>query len=82
MLESWGYSIADSQWLKDEIERQGLEKYQAGEYTLGRLNKEGQRISIRIEVPRKDTGETVSFISGWMVHPNGHIQLNTPYGGK
>ncbi len=82
MFRSWGYSIEDSQWLKEEIEKQGLEKYTAGEYTLGRLNDNGQRISIRIELPRKNQAETVSFITGWMVYPNGHIQLNTPYGGK
>lgn len=24
----------------------------------------------------------VSFVTGWMVKPNGQIKLNTPYGGK
>ena len=33
-------------------------------------------------IPRKDTGEMVSYISGWMVQQNGKIKLNTPYGGK
>lgn len=46
------------------------------------LNKDGQRISIRIEIPRKNTGEMVSFTTGWSVLPNGQIKLNTPYGGK
>ena len=49
---------------------------------LGLLNKYGQRISIRIEIPRKDKKDTVSFISGWMVWPNGKINLSTPYGGE
>ena len=49
---------------------------------MGKLDKYGQRISIRISIPRKDTGETVSYITGWMVYPNGEIQLTTPYGGK
>lgn len=64
------------------MERQALEKYLAGEYTLGKRNKDGQRISIRIEIPKKTGEGSVSFISGWMVYPNGHIQLTTPYGGK
>lgn len=81
-FESWGYSIDDSEWMKEEMEKQGLKKYIAGEYTLGKLNERGQRISIRVEIPRKDKGETVSFITGWMVYPNGYIQLTTPYGGK
>ena len=47
-----------------------------------KLDKYGQRISIRISIPRKDTGEMVSYITGWMVQQNGKIKLNTPYGGK
>ena len=47
-----------------------------------KLNKDGQRISIRIELDRKDKSEKVSFISGWMVYPNGLIHLNTPYGAE
>lgn len=82
MFNSWGYSVADSQYLKEEIEKQGLQKYIYGEYTLGKLNKDGQRINIVIEIERKDKKGTVTFVSGWMVYPNGHIQLTTPYGGK
>ena len=65
-----------------EVEKQALEKYVSGDYMLGKLNQDGQRISIRVEIPRKDKSETVSFVTGWMVYPNGHIQLTTPYGGK
>ena len=82
MFENWGYTIDDAKWLQEQIEKQALKKYIKGDYVLGKLNKDGQRISIRIEIPRKDTGISVSFITGWMVYPNGHIQLNTPYGGK
>ena len=82
MFESWGYYIGDASRLRAEVERQGLEKYIAGDYTIGLLNEYGQRISIRIEIPRKAGEGTVSFTTGWIVCPNGHIQLNTPYGGK
>ena len=44
--------------------------------------KHGQRISIRVEIPRKNKNEMVSFITGWMVRPNGLIHLNTPYGAE
>ncbi len=81
-FESWGYTIADSQWLKDEIERQATAKYVIGDYSLGVLNKYGQHINIRVEIPRKDGTGFVSFITGWTVYPNGQIKLNTPYGGK
>ena len=82
MFESWGYSIEDSAYLRDEVEKQSLEKYKAGDYELGLLNKHGQRISIRVEIPRKNENETVSFITGWMIRPNGLIHLNTPYGAE
>ena len=65
-----------------EIERQGLEKYLAGDYQLGVLNDQGQHISIRVTIIRRDTGNVVSFETGWMARPNGRIQLATPYGGK
>ena len=31
---------------------------------------------------RKNRQDDVSFITGWMVLPNGKLKLNTPYGGK
>jgi hypothetical protein len=39
LFEDWGYSIADSALLKSEIERQGLDKYTAGDYALGTRKK-------------------------------------------
>ena len=82
LFESWDYTIEDSDWLQKSIEVQALKKYINGDYNLGNLDKYGQRISIRVEIPRRDKEGTVSFITGWKVCPNGHIQLNTPYGGK
>ncbi len=79
---AWGYTLEDAAWLQAEIKRQGLETYLAGDYQLGRLNNDGQRISIRISIIRRDNGSAVSFITGWMVYPNGIIQLATPYGGN
>ncbi len=81
-FESWGYSVSDSSWLQKELERQALEKYLSGEYTLGKLDKYGQRISIRVTIPRKSGDGNVSFITGWMVYPDGKLKLTTPYGGK
>lgn len=82
MFAGWGYGAADAKWLQAEIERQALEKYRLGEYTLNKLDINGQRINIRIEIPRKDQVGVVSFTSGWMVEPKGTIRLITPYGGK
>lgn len=82
LFKEWGYTVTDAHWLQAEIERQAREKYISGEYHLGKLNDKGQRIGIRITIPRRDTETPVSFVTGWMVYPNGRIQLTTPYGGK
>lgn len=82
MFESWGYSISDSLWLKEQFEKQALEKYLSGDYQLGKLDQWGQHIDIRVEIPKKNSIGSVSFTTGWMVCPDGQIKLNTPYGGK
>ncbi len=82
LFAQWGYTVEDARWLQAEMERQALEKYLTGDYSLGKLNKDGLRLTIRIEIPRKIGEGVVSFASGWMVYPNGLIQLTTPYGGK
>lgn len=82
LFESWGYHVEDSAWLQKEFEKQALAKYIAGEYTLGILNEHGQRINIRIELPRKNGSGMVSFITGWMIRQQGKLTLNTPLGGE
>jgi len=82
LFAQWGYTVEDARWLQFEMERQAREKYCNGNYELGTLNMFGQRINIRIEIPRKDGGGTVSFLSGWMVESGGRLRLSTPYGGK
>jgi len=82
LFKEWGYTADDARWLQSEFEQQALEKYFSGDYTLGKLDKNGQRISIRITIPKKDMAGTISFVTGWMVYPNGRLQLTTPYGGK
>ena len=74
--------VLDAGWLQAEIERQAKERYIAGKYTLGKLNWNGQRISIRVIIPRRDGTGEVSFITGWMVEPGGKLRMTTPYGGK
>ena len=82
LFNEWGYYAEDASWLQAEMEKQAREKYLSGDYTLGKLNEQGQRLNIRIVLPRKNTPESVSFITGWMIMPNGKLKLNTPYGGK
>ena len=82
LFNQWGYTVTEAKWLQEEVTKQGLKKYTAGDYMLGKLDEKGQRIGIRVEIPRRDKVGSVSFITGWMVYPNGQIKLVTPYGGR
>ena len=82
LFELWGYDIMDSQYLQQEFIKQAKLAYSVGEYELGLLNEYGQRISIEIRLKKKNKNEYTTFVSGWMVYPNGRIVLTTPYGGK
>lgn len=82
LFRSWGYTVSDALWLKNEIERQGLKKYKEGNYILNKLDHNGQRINIIVTIPRKDSSGMVTFTTGWIVYPSGHIQLVTPYADK
>ena len=82
MFIKWGYDIINIEYLIQEYIRQAEEKYASGNFQFGKLNEYGQRISIAIELWRKDRKEKVEFKSGWMVYPDGNIQLTTPYGGE
>ncbi len=82
LFENWGYSIMDSEYLQKEFEKQAQLAYSTGNYELGLLNKYGQRISFEITLKKKNKNEHATFVSGWMVYPNGKIVLTTPYGAK
>ena len=75
----FGYTIEDSDALKAEFERQAKEKYISGDYILGKLNRDGQRVDINIILYTPLHGK-VTITSGWMIRPNGLITCNTPLG--
>ena len=80
LFKELGFAKEDSEYLKDEFDRQARECYLNGDYELGRLNEHGQRINITIKLKSK-TRESVSLVTGWMVRPLGKITCNTPLGG-
>ena len=64
LFKEWGYTVDDARWLQAEIERQGRERYLSGQYELGKLNMFGQRINIRVTIPRKNGFGDISFVTG------------------
>lgn len=71
-----GFTINDSNYLKEEYENQAVKKYCNSEYKLGKLDMQGQRINIDIKFVRH--GRNFVFTSGWMIRPKGEITNNTP----
>lgn len=80
LFEQLGFTDQDSEFLKSEYERQAREKYISGNYRLGKIDSNGPRMNIEINFAHPDRG-LVSFVSGWMIRPNGQITCNTPLGG-
>lgn len=81
IFEKRGFSIVDSTRLKKELERQAYNSYISGDYVLNKLDDFGQRINIEITL-KCPNGETIKFISGWLVYPNGKIINATPCRGE
>ena len=82
LFKDWGFDIIDTYYLIKELTRQAEEKYSSGDFVLGKLNEYGQRITVVVELERKDGKGKVNFGTGWMVYPDGNIKNTTPYGEK
>lgn len=76
LFERLGYTINDSEYLQKEYIDQAIKNYCDSKYTLDKLDNQGQRINIDIELIRN--GRKIIFSSGWMVRPKGSITNNTP----
>lgn len=84
VFEKLGYSSKDSEFLAKMYQEQALGKYKSGQFTLGKSDNYGQRITIDINVPGVGSyaGQSSIFQSGWMVRDNGYlITLSTPFAG-
>ncbi|MBQ7373755.1 MAG: hypothetical protein IJW64_04240 [Clostridia bacterium] len=80
LFKTLGFEKSDTGFLKREFELQAKRKYESGDYTLGKLDRYGQRINITVIITSKNERQ-VEFVSGWMIHPLGLITCNTPLGG-
>ena len=70
-----GYSIEDSDYLKDTFEKQALQQYLLGNYKLKDLDDKGQRLAIPVELNGK------KIYTGWVLHPEGLIINATIFAG-
>ncbi|MCM1194775.1 MAG: hypothetical protein NC332_02455 [Firmicutes bacterium] len=82
LFEELGYGTIDSEYLVECFCQQAQDKYSSGDFVLNKLDDYGQRININISIPSKNGKTVYTFRTGWMVYPEGEIQLVTVYGGK
>ena len=80
LFKKLGFNKEDSEYLKQEFDRQARENYLNGDYKLGKLDKFGQRIDIKIKLQSK-IRNNIELITGWMIKPLGKIVCTTPLGG-
>jgi len=78
-----GYSAKDSRRLSEMWRLQAEAKVAKGDYALGKADQHGQRIDVEIELPGVGSAQgTCSYMrSGWILHLDGRITLNTPFSG-
>ncbi len=83
VFRSLGYDQADSAQLATIYEQQAAHRYSHQEFSFGRLDEYGQRISLEIQLDGVGdySGLKSYLISGWMVQSDGSITLNTPFSG-
>lgn len=79
LFESWGFTVKDSNYIKEEFEKAAKLEYMYGKYKLGKLDRWGQRIDLKIILMCPDN-KYRSITSGWLIHPLGYITCNTPVG--
>ena len=79
MFGRLGFTIKDSQYLKEEYENQAVKNYCNSNYKLGKLDIQGQRINIDIKFFKN--GMDIIFTFGWMVRLKGEITNNTSVAG-
>ncbi len=80
LFESWGYTIQDSEYLKNLFTSQAVEKYCNGNYIFKGTNDYSTKIEIIIDIKAKD-GRTLHIKTGWSLNPKGEIKLTTPFSG-
>ena len=79
-----GYAREDAELLASIYAKQANEQYASGRYNLkGKADQFGQRITIvvRIEGIKASTGIQAALKTGWIIRPNGDLDLIAPFSG-
>ena len=80
LLKNWGYTIEDSEYLKQLYSSQAVRKYCNGEYLFKGTGKYYTCMEILVELPIKNE-QTIKIKTGWVLLPEGELKLSTPFTG-
>ncbi len=80
LFEKWGYTVEDSEYLKELFLSQAIEKYCNGEYEYKGIGTVYPRIEIVIELKTKNQ-KKLQIKTGWSLLPKGEIKMSTPFSG-
>ncbi len=80
LFENWGYTVEDSEYLKELFLSQAIEKYCNGEYEYKGMGGYYPRIETVIELKTKNQKE-LQIKTGWSLLPKGEIKMSTPFSG-
>lgn len=80
MVRTMGYIPEDAEEMRSNISRLVISGFSKGEYKLGKLNENGQHISVFYNIPGKRDCSDISYrcIAGCVAWPNGKILVATP----
>ena len=83
VFRSYGYGPEHSEHLAADFTRQATARHAAGDFVPGRVDQYGQRLTIPIDLPGRGdaAGRSTTILSGWMLHPDNSLTLNTPFTG-
>ncbi|MBQ9103523.1 MAG: hypothetical protein IJY57_00320 [Clostridia bacterium] len=83
LMKNMGYDISDADFIYKIIADNAKDKFLKGDYLLGVLNCNGQKVNIILELyGKKDKkNKLYRFKTGWTAYPNGCLHNNTPFGG-
>jgi hypothetical protein len=83
IFRSYGYGPGDSEELAETYRTQAATQYADGNYTLGKLDQYGQRITVDIRLQGQGVaaGRSTIVKAGFMIDPDGSIRLITPFAG-
>lgn len=83
IYEGLGYDAGDTDTLVRLYQGQAAAKFKARDFTMGKADQYGQRMTVEITIPGKGAAEGTSktVLTGWIRDADGTIRMTNPFTG-